>query len=157
MHKCTPGWVCVTNSLETYFKINTYGNLIQVVLHNSRNMKVVSLWPLDHFGESLGTKYLLFMMTSSNGNISALLALCVGNSPVTDEFPAKKVSRSFDVFFDLRLNKRLSWDAIAFIVMFQLCITTVTYDTVVMFHTIITIKCRTGVPTSSTNQLNILK
>ena len=73
--------------------------------------------------------------------------------------PRKKrlVSRSFDVFFDLRLNKRLSWDAIAFIVMFQLCITTVTYDTVVMFHTIITIKCRTGVPTSSTNQLNILK
>ena len=40
---------------------------------------------------------------------SALLALCAGNSPVTGEFPAQwPVTRSFDVFFDLRLNKRLS-------------------------------------------------
>ena len=48
-------------------------------------------------------------MTSSNGNISALLAICVGNSPVPGEFPAQRpVTRSFDVFFDMRLNKRLS-------------------------------------------------
>ena len=40
---------------------------------------------------------------------SALLALCVGNSPVSGEFPAQRpVTQSFDVFFDLRLNKRLS-------------------------------------------------
>ena len=40
---------------------------------------------------------------------SALLALCAGNSPVTGEFPAQRpVTRGFDVFFDLRLNKRLS-------------------------------------------------
>ena len=40
---------------------------------------------------------------------SALLAICAGNSPVTGEFPAQRpVTRSFDVFFDLRLNKRLS-------------------------------------------------
>ena len=52
---------------------------------------------------------------------SALLAICAGNSPATGEFPAQKpVTRSFDVFFDLHLNKRLSkqmvrlviWDAI---------------------------------------------
>ena len=49
------------------------------------------------------------MMTSSNGNIFALLAICAGNSPVTGEFPAQRpVTRNFDVFFDLRLNKRLS-------------------------------------------------
>ena len=48
-------------------------------------------------------------MTSSNGNISALLALCVGNSPFTGEFPSQRsVTRSFDVFFDLLLKKRLS-------------------------------------------------
>ena len=45
---------------------------------------------------------------------SALLAICAGNSPVTGEFPAKMpVMRSFDDFFDLRLNIRLSkqsWD-----------------------------------------------
>ena len=41
--------------------------------------------------------------------ISALLAICVGKSPVAGDFPAQRpVTRSFDVFFDLRLNKRLS-------------------------------------------------
>ena len=41
---------------------------------------------------------------------SALLALCAGNSPVNGEFPSQRpVTRSFGVFFDLRLNKRLSW------------------------------------------------
>ena len=40
---------------------------------------------------------------------SALLAICAGNSPVTGEFPSQRpVTRSFDVFFDLRLNKQLS-------------------------------------------------
>ena len=40
---------------------------------------------------------------------SALLALCVGNSPVTGELPSQRqVPRSFDVFFDLLLNKLLS-------------------------------------------------
>ena len=40
---------------------------------------------------------------------SALLAICAGNSPVPGEFPAQRpVTRSFDVFFDLRLNKPLS-------------------------------------------------
>ena len=44
---------------------------------------------------------------------SVLPALCAGNSPVTGEFPAQRpVTRSFDIFFDLRLNNRLgkqSW------------------------------------------------
>ena len=40
---------------------------------------------------------------------SALLAICEGNSPVPGEFPSQRpVTRSFDVFFDLRPNKRLS-------------------------------------------------
>ena len=40
---------------------------------------------------------------------SALLAICAGNSPVPGDFPAQRpVMRSFDVFFDLRLNKWLS-------------------------------------------------
>ena len=40
---------------------------------------------------------------------SALLGLCPGNEPVTGEFPSQRpVLRSFDVFFHLLLNKRLS-------------------------------------------------
>ena len=39
----------------------------------------------------------------------ALLAICAGNSPVCGEFPAQRpATRSFDVFFGLCLNKRLS-------------------------------------------------
>ena len=45
--------------------------------------------------------------------LSALLALCAGNSPVTGKFPTQRpVTRSFDFCFDLRLNRRLgkqSW------------------------------------------------
>ena len=40
---------------------------------------------------------------------SALLALCAWNSPVTGEFPTQRpVTRSFDIFFVLHLNKQLS-------------------------------------------------
>ena len=40
---------------------------------------------------------------------STLLAICAGNSPIPGEFPTQRpVTRSFDVYFDLRPNKRLS-------------------------------------------------
>ena len=49
------------------------------------------------------------MMTSSNGNIFRITGPCVGNSPVTGEFPSQRpVTRNFDVFVDLCLNKWLS-------------------------------------------------
>ena len=58
---------------------------------NSLNMKIISWW--RHQMETF----------------SALLAICAWNSPFAGEFPAQRpVMRSFDVFFDLRLNKRLS-------------------------------------------------
>ena len=38
---------------------------------------------------------------------SVLLALCAENSPAPGEFPSQRpVTQSFDVLFDLRLNKR---------------------------------------------------
>ena len=58
---------------------------------------------IDHFN-SIETLWRHQMET-----FSALLAICAGNSPVTGEFPTQRpVTRSFDVFYDLRLNKRLS-------------------------------------------------
>ena len=52
---------------------------------------------------------LTFMMTSLNVNIFRVTGLCAGNSLVTGEFPPQRpVIRSFDVSFDLHLNKRLS-------------------------------------------------
>ena len=57
-----------------------------------------------HFYISLGSWWRHQIET-----FSVLLAICAGNSPVPGEFPAKRpVTRSFDVFFDLNLNKRLS-------------------------------------------------
>ena len=54
----------------------------------------------------------VFMMTSSNGNMFRVTGFCAGNSPVTagkspvtGEFQSHRpVTRSFDVFFDLRLK-----------------------------------------------------
>ena len=58
----------------------------------------------------------VFMMTSSNGNMFRVTGFCAGNSlatagnsPVNGEFSSHRpVTRSFDVFFDLRLNRQLS-------------------------------------------------
>ena len=53
---------------------------------------------------------------------STLLALCEGNSPVTSEFPSRRpVTQSFDVSFDLHLNKRLSKQWIDWWFVMQLC------------------------------------
>ena len=58
------------------------------------------------------------MMTSSNGNIFRVAGPLCGEFTGPGDFPAQRpVTRSFAVFLDLRLNKRLSkqviWDAIA--------------------------------------------
>ena len=49
------------------------------------------------------------MMTASNGNIFRVTGPLCGEFTGPGEFPTQRpVTRSFDVFFDLRLNKRLS-------------------------------------------------
>ena len=51
----------------------------------------------------------LFMMTSSNGNIFRVTGPLCGEFTGPGEFPTQRpVTRSFDVLFDLHLNKRLS-------------------------------------------------
>ena len=67
---------------------------------------VPSVWVSN---EPTKLKSVLCTMTSSNGNIFRIAGLCVGNSPVTGDFPTQRpVTRSFDAFFDLRLNQQLS-------------------------------------------------
>ena len=49
------------------------------------------------------------MMTPSNGNIFRVTGPLCGEFTGPGEFPTQRpMTRSFDVFFDLRLNKRLS-------------------------------------------------
>ena len=52
---------------------------------------------------------MIFMMRSSNGDIFRVTGPLCGEFTGPGEFPTQRpVTRSFDVFFDLRLNKRLS-------------------------------------------------
>ena len=59
-----------------------------------------------------GCKWFVFLysiMASSNGNFFCVTGPLWGNPPVTGGFPSQRpVTRSFDVFFYLRLNKRFS-------------------------------------------------
>ena len=60
---------------------------------------------LEHMLPRLTTTWWRHQMEA----FAALLAPCTGNSPVNGEFPSQRpVTRNFDVFFELRLNKRLS-------------------------------------------------
>ena len=60
------------------------------------------------------THYFMAWWRHQMETFSALLVICAGNSPVPGEFPTQRpVTRSFDAYFDLRPNKRLSkqsWD-----------------------------------------------
>ena len=83
----------------------------------------IAIWQIDTFFEMIGLQLgmqsyrhaFLLVCTIPEWwrhqmeTISALLALCAGNSPVTDELLSQRpVTRSFDVSFYMRLNKRLS-------------------------------------------------
>ena len=67
---------------------------------------------ISHSDLRFDIKFELFfqdMMTSSNGTIFRVTGSLCGEFTGSGEFPAQRpVTRSFDVFFDLRLNKRLS-------------------------------------------------
>ena len=65
-------------------------------------LKIVVFYPI--MGRFWNTPSVNWELT-----VTSLVAICAGNSPVTGEFPAQRpVTRSFYVFFDLRLNERLS-------------------------------------------------
>ena len=70
-----------------------------------------SLWKVGKLNNdnSKRVSEIMGLRTLSNGNISSLLVPCWGNPPFTGGFPSQRpVTRSFDVFFDLHMNKRLS-------------------------------------------------
>ena len=96
--------------------------LWQILVFNSRcqfeSRKINIFGVLLRFGSSDFCQYPSWLLISLWDNpwwrhqmetFSTLLVICVGNSPFTGEFPSQRPgTRSFHVFFDLRLNKRLS-------------------------------------------------
>ena len=89
--------------LNWTLKMTTYDLKFKVLNENT----VCLLWL--YFTKSNATLTLsCFMMTSSNENISVLMAICARNPPVIGEYPSQRpLTRRFAVFFDLCLNKRL--------------------------------------------------
>ena len=66
-----------------------------------------SCYEVDHTFQTVITSHR--MMTSSNGNLLRVTGHLSGEFTGPGEFPTQRpVTRSFDVFFDLRLNKWLS-------------------------------------------------
>ena len=73
------------------------------------NTKITLEWVRKQFVIRVHTLFYFSWWCHQMETFSALLAICAGNSPVPSEFPAQRpVTWNFDVFFDLRLNKRLS-------------------------------------------------
>ena len=94
--------------LELYFDWATteilLSNLGSITIYNIQEICTVSL-----VYSSISTDLCISWWRNQMETFSALLALCVGNSPVTGEFPAQRpVTRNLDVFLDLHLNKQLS-------------------------------------------------
>ena len=75
-------------------------NMNCVITHFHVNEKLSGMWQI--YPRSTWWRHQM-------ETLSALQAICAGNSPVPGEFPAQRpVTRNFDVFFDLRPNKLLS-------------------------------------------------
>ena len=84
---------------------------IEIFLHHMKQQ----IWLLWRSARKLETRSFplnavtLAWWRNQMNTFSALLALCAGNSRAIGEFTAQRpVTRSFDAFFDRRLNKRLS-------------------------------------------------
>ena len=76
---------------------------------NVKTSSWILVWYLTTSQRNTPRQIWLNMMTSSNGNIFRVTGPLCGEFTGPGEFPAQwPVTQSFDVFFDLRLNKRLS-------------------------------------------------
>ena len=84
---------------NTFIHHVAYMNSIYIIAHGSQNIQS----QLDSFW------FALSRWRRQIETFSELLVLCAENSPVTGELPSQRpVTRSFDIFFDLRLNRRSS-------------------------------------------------
>ena len=82
----------------TFITIHIYSNII--IVHNH---------PAEQFSIPISRVQYHSWWRHQMDTFSALLAFCVGNSPATGEFPSQRpVTWNVNVFFDLRLNRRLS-------------------------------------------------
>ena len=92
-------FICGTNIThgDDHFPVNRSKDNV------TRAIRIFVVWAMGILTLVDQDLQFVVMMTSSNGNIFRV------TGPLCEEFTSQKpVTRSFDVFFDLRLNKRLS-------------------------------------------------
>ena len=100
MASCYP-WL-VTSGTQCYTRV--YHNFIEKAV-----IKGLGLARNCHTGATATNYPDDIMMTSSNGNIFRVTGPLCGEFTGPGEFPTQRpVTRSFDIFFDLDLNKQLS-------------------------------------------------
>ena len=109
-----------TNQGTRFHKQNLNKNIWFFWTFTSILIGIIHIWWKSIHLQYICVRYSLIFLSEGIHNLytwwrhqmetfSALLAICAGNSPVPGEFPTQRpVTRSFDVFCDLRLNKRLS-------------------------------------------------
>ena len=100
--------LCINDTIYSSTIWNTYDKILNKIFKFLCSFKWYNLiftWYLWNATHTLKVS----MTTSSNGNIFCITGPLCGEFTSPGEFPTQKpVTRSFDVFFDLRLNKRLS-------------------------------------------------
>ena len=85
---------------KQWLMIHTSDLMMMIIRESSHILTIITRW----VGKLKTKKSRRHQMET----FSALLALCVGDSPVPGEFPSQRpVTQNFDVFFDLHRNKRL--------------------------------------------------
>ena len=100
-------WRYLSNCFETLFKKYTSYILSKLIALPHCSPYCVTDWSSELIPHS--HTHAIAMMTSSNGNIFHVTGPLCGEFTGPGEFPTQRpVTRSFDVFFDLRRNKRLS-------------------------------------------------
>ena len=103
--------LCNTRPSAVMLLIMEYQEILVIQLHQSFIYSLWNIYFITTFSMDGGS----YSAESASWwrhqmeRVSALLAICAGNSSVTGEFPTQRpVTRNFDVFFDLHPNKRLS-------------------------------------------------
>ena len=109
-------WLVSTSSSSTKYALNRHEDLEQYAQYLILPSKIMPRY--GHPASLVNRNKIPIELSLTNPSawwchqmetFSALLAICAGNSPVPGEFPTQRpVTRSFDVYFDLRLNKWLS-------------------------------------------------
>ena len=115
-HQTTPTRLVPTRQLDFSWNMSQYifkqklcETHASIQCDSGKSNRYIAIYPWPIFVTRPGRPWSYPMMTSSNGKIFRVTGPLCGEFTGPGEFPTQRpVTRSFDVFFDVRLIKRLS-------------------------------------------------